>query len=200
MATLTTNFGLRKPAGGDIVAVQADINANMDIIDATLFDREEQITELEDFIPVVVLKTADEQVASSTTIQNDDHLFYSLPVAGDYLFDFFVGMRCAGAADMDFDLSFPTGAVLDGFIHAITDSAAATDGPLRSRAISADNASPTSTFAVGGDSANATLLLIHGFITTPIPGTLRFRWAQNVSNATPTEVVQGSHLIVERVA
>ena len=36
MATLTTRFGMRKPAGTDAVNVQTDLNANLDIIDAKL--------------------------------------------------------------------------------------------------------------------------------------------------------------------
>ena len=36
MATLTTRFGFRKPAGTDAVNVQTDLNANLDIIDAKL--------------------------------------------------------------------------------------------------------------------------------------------------------------------
>jgi hypothetical protein len=200
VATLTTNFGLRKPAGGDIVAVQADIGANMDIIDATLFEREGLIETLEEFLPVAVVKTADESVTSSTTLQNDDHLFYNLPEAGSYLYDFYIGLTCNATGKFDYELTFPAGATLDMMAWGITDTVSNFDGPLRSRGAPNDSSSPTTTLTVAGDTTSPTLLRLHGYITTPISGTLRIRWAQNVSNATPATVYTGSHLIVERVA
>ena len=47
MATFTTNYNLRKPAGSDFVTVASDINASMDILDSEIKEREDEVVALD---------------------------------------------------------------------------------------------------------------------------------------------------------
>lgn len=44
MATTTTNYGLKKSEGDDVIGINADQNYNMDIIDGALAAKQDGVT------------------------------------------------------------------------------------------------------------------------------------------------------------
>lgn len=87
MATFTANYNLRKPAGGDLVTVAADINASMDTLDTQIKTRADDIAGHETRLDVLetmafakIRKTANQSIADNTTaallFQEDS---YTLP-------------------------------------------------------------------------------------------------------------------------
>src|SRR5687767_8458817 len=109
MATFTANYNLRKPAGGDLVTVAADINASMDIIDAELDDHEDRLDVIEGLNPqanTFIYKAADESVTSSVTLQNDNHLNSPTLAAGTYVLEWCLQVDGADAGDWDGELTW----------------------------------------------------------------------------------------------
>lgn len=105
MATFTTHYALRKPAGGDFVTVSTDINANMDGLDTIIDLINTRVTALE---PKHIAKmrrastqsignAADEQLLFTSTPDSDPVGFgddandrFQVPVAGWYSIEFLV--------------------------------------------------------------------------------------------------------------
>lgn len=141
-------------------------------------------------------KTADETISSSTTLQNDDHLFVS--VAANTVYDVTLEMRELSQPGDDFKLGFTmpasatfTGALrgpatsATGFSGAETQSIEFTGGPL----------------AIGGVAGVNLPISVRGLlITAGTAGTLQIQWAQNSSSASGTTVKANSYLLLRQVA
>lgn len=146
-----------------------------------------------------VLKTADRSRSGTTTMADDDHLFLTVPAAGTYDIDLWLGAKTAtdAAGDIRVGFAFPTGTI---YVHhfGITSSlASGTEGDLK--APFGFGASPflLSTF---GLSANDSSLHLHAVLVATASGTLSFQWAQGVSHASATTVVAGSSMLMRRVS
>jgi hypothetical protein len=141
-----------------------------------------------------VIKSADESVTSSTTLQNDDQLAVPLLASSHYWIEAFLIYSAATASDLSLAISVPTGAALY-WSH----------GGLRGGATSSvDNISrtfvdETGTGWIGGTGGDA-VVMGEGHVTTGVTaGNLQIRWAQNTSGATATIVKAGSILIAQRL-
>jgi hypothetical protein len=141
--------------------------------------------------PLIASKTADQSIASSTTLTNDSALLIPNLVANAvYEIRLHVLFRAAASGaipGMKVDLTVPSGA-------SITGSAFAGSGTL---------GACIGNGAVGGiacATANGIFqefgLLVMGAST----GTLQFRWAQNTSSASATTVASGSYLLLTQVS
>lgn len=146
------------------------------------------------------IKTVDEPVTSSTVLQNDDHLFVTLPTTGTYKIDahLFTGLNTDNAADIAIGFSFPTGTMhfsAVGAHNGITaGSAAQTEWIGRTSAGSGTTTVPL------GLSSNSTLgAHIKGTFVATATGLLRLMWAQNGSSAQPSRLLIGSSMEVRRV-
>jgi hypothetical protein len=197
MATFTTNYALRKPATGDLIEESTDINASMDTIDAELDDHRDRVVTLNTRKVVVVRKTADETVSSSTTLQNDDELFYAIPATGTYIIDTWLIVDGGGTPDIQIDFTWTNGTV-DHLPVGLDVTATSTAGDAEFISNVADAASPVPARAFGIDNSVST---IHSRIIFQAVGaqTFRLRWAQDVSGATATKVWAGSHMIIRRI-
>jgi len=128
-------------------------------------------------LPVMVQKSADESVTSSTTLQNDDHLFIALVINTNYRFALWL--------DWDFDSSLgkltfvgPSGA---------TGQWSTAENNTLSRALAF--VEPLST------TATRRTYMLHGQIRTAgTAGNLQFQWAQNSSSGNALTVRTGSWL------
>lgn len=195
MATSTTNYNLRKPADGDFVNVGSDINASMDVIDAELFEHEDRLDDAEAFDiakTLMVAKTADEAVASSTTPQNDDHLFLALETGSTYFLEFTL-FADAGSGTPDLSVDFTYSGTTSLFRMGMMgpEIASGDIGATLARFVSvAAFSSPVSL----GLAAGVAVLHFRGTIVTTAAGTFRLRWAQGTSNATATNMRAGSTL------
>lgn len=140
-----------------------------------------------------VRKTADESVTSSAVLQNDDHLLWTIPQAGTYMFDaYLIADSAANAAgDLSVDFTAPAG-TLQFAGHGL-------DTTLASGNTGTVNAASSGTLNYGL-STTATLVWLHGTLVATASGTLQLRWAQQASNASASTVRSGSHLTVRQVA
>jgi len=143
-----------------------------------------------------ILKTADETVTSSTTLQNDDELFFSVAANENVLFEGDFLMAPGGdPGDMKIGFSYPTGGALywSGSLAFITwpDTTAQSLTSLASGAT-----------AFG--QIDATLLKgkkgLFMYIGGANAGTLQTVWAQANSSVTGSTMAKGSVLRIWRAA
>lgn len=146
-----------------------------------------------------VRKTADESVTSSTALQNDNELLYSIADTGTYLFDLYVFATSAAnaAGDINIGFSFPTGTLHFASTGADTGIASGNTSTGQWAAL----LSATSGVTTGGYGLSTSNLMIHvhGILIATATGTLQFMWAQNSSNANASTVKAGSHMEVKQV-
>lgn len=135
----------------------------------------------------VVRKTADEQVAASATVQDDDLLQFPTVAGTPYeieLLAVYASPGGAGTPDIKCELS---------------EDATARGSTMWVGLSTADAAQTLTTTDVGGQAAQfgtaAAKRVLRGLAHhVGGGGTFKFRWAQNTSNAQPTIVYTGSVL------
>jgi hypothetical protein len=148
-----------------------------------------------------VLKTSNETVAGSTTLQNDNEL--ALAVAtGEQLVGYFVLLVTgAEADDLKFDLALPASTVFDYTAMKTPTGATGTAPYAPELGVRRNASSATETAGTLGTTANSeeTMVVIWFSITTLVgSGTCLLRWAQNVAGGTTT-VLAGSHAVAFKV-
>lgn len=153
-----------------------------------------QVVRASDTEVLWALKAADESVASSTTLQNDDTLLVTLEANATYEFVAHVGYVGNTTGDIKLAFTFPSGASCywSGKGGPASDDTFGSSGSTR-HSVSFGDASGTSLSFAG----STTVLSVHilGVVTTAsTAGTLQLQWAQNTSNATNTTVKAGSFL------
>lgn len=143
-----------------------------------------------------IVKAVDEDVASSTTEQDDDELFFAVSASTIYAFEMeIIYSNAAGSApDLKFHITGPTSSL--GAYHAVglstTDTTQHTAGAVGS-------APGAITFGAG---VLRRLVIVHtgSVLIDSTSGNVRFRWCQNTSNVTATRVHAGSIMRWRRVA
>jgi len=231
MATSTTRLVLRKPVDADTVDQELDLNANYDIIDlnigfrivtsgtrpATPFqgmqiyetDTKDKYfwtgTEWWPVGPLARVKTADESVTSSTTLQNDDHLVIPVTANSKYAVEAFIMALGPATADLKIDWAIPASSFIninmlewqranaEGQRVVLTGGAA---GRMTLEGESNGLALFGSTFST--QSSWTTFVGQLGVVGTA--GNLQFRWAQNTSDAGAVTLKAGSWLKITRVS
>lgn len=141
------------------------------------------------------VKTADESVASSIALQNDDHLFFTVGLGETWVWECELMVNGVTAADIAVAFTTPTG-TLNWNAHGLDDAAAGSIASLKS------DGSGTSGGAVtfGVNNTRQSLISIRGYLAATAAGTVQLQWAQVVADATATQVRIGSHLLARRVA
>lgn len=208
MATFTSRLLLRKPAGGDNVNVVTDLNDNFDKIDANvghfvctsatrpgtpfqgqlIFEtdttRRYMWTGTKWLLthPLMVWKAASENVTSSTSMQADDHIQFTLD-AGIWLIEAWIHAAGSTTGDLKMDWDFS---------GTVTTSSRSTLGPAGSggdtenTVVGMQAMSHTADAAYALDADTTAFVYESVFLNLANAGLLRMFWAQNVSNATPT--------------
>lgn len=143
-----------------------------------------------------VIKAADESVTSSTTAQNDDHLFLSVAANTDYWVELFLRYDADSAADLRLGWSVPSGATMEWTSNGLSNAATGTADQLWRRRRDA-----TMEEALGGVGSGTDLIALpEGLLRIGgTGGTLRVKWAQISSSATATRVFQRSMLMISRM-
>jgi hypothetical protein len=141
--------------------------------------------------PLLAIKTAAESVASSVTMQSDDHLV--LPLAASHKYLVALGLSTDGAVGNDIRLAFTIPAGMTGLINAIGPHFQATDGTLTTSLVfetfgDADF-QPFGTIAAFD---HRSIVLFGVVQTAGSAGNLQLRWCQNSSGATATRILGGS--------
>lgn len=155
-----------------------------------------------------ILKSADESVTSSTTLQADDALTRTL-AAGTWLID--LSLIASGAAAGDLKVAWAFSGTTSAAYRAghgptttttsaINGAAATTVGVNRS-AVAGDTAPTiTASTSYGVDGTNWSFITERGVLVVVVAGVLTVQWAQDASSATATIVRAGSHLWCRKVA
>jgi hypothetical protein len=137
----------------------------------------------------VIVKAADETLASNTTLQDDNHLIFPVLANEEWQWELWLLLVGSNAADIKVAFTFPTGGTFSGSFIGSNDA-----DVLVHRDFGATT-SPTPTWAIGIQATSAPPLLqvIRGrYLNGANAGNLTLQWAQNTSNATATNVKAGS--------
>lgn len=143
-------------------------------------------------------KSADESVNNSTTLQNDDHLAFSIAANEVWAFRAFLYFTIA-SGNPGIKWTFTVPASCTGFYTAIDgpqniDSAAAIAAELTNIAIA-------TTRAWGITGVTSDLVIFDGVIINGAnAGTIQFQWAQNSAVASNLTLKAGSYLDLKRLA
>jgi hypothetical protein len=140
-----------------------------------------------------VRKAVNEDVISSSTLQNDDELVLTLSANTTYIIDGSIfATSTSGTPDIKIAFTLPTGAVMDLGFEAASAQSLRRSEVLETSGVASSNipiviAAPTTiqiggTIKMGGTGGNVTL-----------------QWAQNSANANPTTVMQGSYLRADEI-
>lgn len=144
-----------------------------------------------------VVKPSDESVVSSTTFQDDNHLFAPVDANTDYwiwCILFYTGAAEPVDGDLKIKWDAPSGSTLDWMSDGLGSATTNSVNILsRNHQTLANTPSPGTT---GGDTVSPIkgLLRVGGSA-----GTFKLTWAQLASTATPTSIYEGSTLIVRRL-
>jgi hypothetical protein len=144
-----------------------------------------------------IRKPVTESLASSTTLQNDDHFAFSTVANASYALSGYILCDGDPAGDLNCDFTVPAGAsfLWTNFANSgpaagasLTDYNVVAQGGSVARAINLIGAGITGSFKP------------EGYLDTAgTAGTLQFRWAQNASNATATRIIAGSRMSLTRI-
>lgn len=146
-----------------------------------------------------LVKTTDEIVSASTTLQNDDHLFYTIASTGTYVGELVLwGTSSVNAGgDIKLGFTYPTGTMDLGGIGQDSSLASGTVGTIQSGVFLAGT-SPSSSLVYGLSTSNS-MLVVKFRLAATATGTLQLQWAQNTASGTST-LKAGSHMTVKQVA
>lgn len=142
-------------------------------------------------------KPADEAVASSTALQNDDHLLFTVEAGKSYVFDLvliFVAGASSSAIDAKVGFSFPGAAGSLTFGTTALDPATASGlGQVQIGGVAAAT-SGVSAVGVGVAGGVDSCVRVSGSIAATAAGTVRLMWAQNTASASSMTLKAGSTL------
>lgn len=174
---------------GDIALASVFVGAGDTAINSN------EITDKRVFVPGVVKirKTANEIVNNSTTLQDDDHLFFSVGANEVWMFLAHLGYNPSNTAvDLKYTFAGPAGAT--GFFSDYTLQGTSTDGAHARKALGAEKVINSLTTA-------ADAFAVWGVIKNgATAGTLNLRWAQNGAGAVDTTLLADSWLLAQKVA
>lgn len=148
-----------------------------------------------------VVKSADETVTSSTTMQDDNELVIAVSANTKYHVELILIYRALAAADLKLGWSGPASATLAWVADDFISSIAANVGPV-ARTLQVISGTPScgGVESVPGTGDNLFALPKGILQVAGTAGSLTFRWAQNTSNATGSVVLTGSTLILTRIS
>lgn len=135
-----------------------------------------------------VMKTADESVSSSTSIQDDNELLFAVGTNEKWIFEIFLYVGTSVTANMDIAFSVPASA--SGIYGGVVDQ---TPSVLTRQGLTTEN-------TVGLASGAETIAFVWGFVATAgTSGNVTLRWAQSSSSVNAVTLKAGSMLRATRV-
>lgn len=148
-------------------------------------------------------KSASESLLSNITMQNDDHITFTLAASAVYELRAYLAVSGPAAGDVKTQWAF-TGPASGGnhsTRYAIGPTPGTTD--VTATAVSRFSRHAWSASATyGTDGTNTTHIEEGGILDTTAggSGTITLQWAQNTSTATSTVMTTGSYAVLERLA
>ena len=143
-----------------------------------------------------VAKAADESVTSSTTLQDDDELFFTVAANAVYEVGGFLRyLGVAGVGIFKVGWSGPASATFDWLPSGLIDTDTANTADHMWGGYKAIGDSNT----FGGSGSTAVVARPYGRLVTSTAGTFKLRWAQGTSSGTATTLKAQSYLIYRRI-
>jgi hypothetical protein len=139
-------------------------------------------------------KSTQEDLASSTTLQNDDQLFVTVAASAVYRVTANLIYRAQTAGDIKIGWTAPGAAVFNYTAQGLDTTATGYTNDQAAAFVLA------ATPIFGGVGASDTPILIEGLLVTSSGGTFQLQWAQGTSNAGSTSMMTGSFLDLRRLA
>ncbi len=143
--------------------------------------------------PTIVLKSADETVASSTTLQDDDELLFAIGANDHWVATFTLFFDTNSGPDFSLAITWPSGGT---GIYDVTNSGRGSDNLVEH--IGWETVSGTAVrFDIGTvDPVAVVYVIVRNGATA---GNVTLRWAQASSNVVSTTVKAGSFLVAHEV-
>lgn len=145
---------------------------------------------------LIVRKTSDETVTSSTVFQDDNVLI--LPVGINEVWQFWFNLLFTAdtAGDLKTQYTFPSGGAFSAVSSFVDAANAASNDIIRA------TTSPTNTAVYGSQSATVPQFIgIQGvYVNGGTGGSVTLQWAQNTSSATATTIKTNSTLWAVKLA
>lgn len=154
------------------------------------------------------VKTADETVSASSTLQDDDHLAGLVLPTGSFVVEarYFVSGTAGGDIKVAWQFSGTATTAVRGGIgptiqttSVIETTAANTVGVNRAAAAGNTAATITSSTQYGVDGTNWSFIMESGYLVVTVSGTFKVQWAQ-VTATGSTIMRAGSRLLIRQVA
>lgn len=148
---------------------------------------------------ILVKKTSDESVTSSTTMQNDNHLYIDINTDGIYQIDLYLAYNGAQSGDILVDWSVTNGVSQYTQRHCNGVAQSSTSGYDTTKKSRTYNLSDDVTY--GAASTSYETIVQESFIVqkSGTNGRLQLRWCQDTPDGTATTVTTDSWLRVTKV-
>lgn len=130
-----------------------------------------------------VVKTSNEVVNNSTTLQDDDELTVSVEASKTYIFTIFCWLGTAGTGGFRFQLSVPSGGIADGTCFGTTSS-----GNAFQSIYIAGNSAATGFTTYSTNTGEPFVVIRGAFINSTNAGSFTLQWAQSSADATNSTV------------
>ena len=153
---------------------------------ADLTDHEDRVGDLEALVAADILlavKTGDETVNNSATLQDDDHLSVTVAANSVYILRHEWVYNTGATPDLKSKFVVPSGTTMLYWTNA----------SISTHAASAQT--EASTVIYDGDGGDVLVTTVARVVTGSTAGTLKWQWAQNTANASNT-VVRGAGILV----
>lgn len=147
----------------------------------------------------LIRKTADTQISSDATLNNDPHFSFSLAANETRTFEMVLSVASATDADFLIDFTGPTSITGTYHLQCLDTAATGFAGSMRlgTDPLEADSADSACGGAGAAGTGNDITMQIKGIaIGGGTAGTVQFRWSQFVSQATNTTIYANSYMIV----
>lgn len=149
------------------------------------------ITQINTLTPALVVKTSDETITNTSTLQNDDVLSAAVSASATYLLTCHLIHNSGATPGFKLAVSMPSGTTWrQGIFFCGSSTVNFQFGVMTTAQI-------TGITGAGTDS-NAFFRAV--IVVSTTPGTVQIQWAQNAANASNTIVRAGSNLNLDRIS
>lgn len=150
-------------------------------------------------LPIWVVKSANEAVTSSSTLQNDDELVVTLPANSRWRVEAVI-LASGTTNGLKSDWTIPADATLVPLKQVLGPDSASTDRSNTNVRLGAHAHDTVAEYGVDDGAAIWTTIREEFIVDMVSEGDLQFRWAQVISNAVAVNVRAGSWLRAERIS
>lgn len=145
-----------------------------------------------------IIASGNHSISSSSTLTNDDHLFFSAAANSNYEIQMYIKLSCSSTTpDFKWAMTTLTSARwMGGGHYRDQDSGGFSGNIIPSRS---GNTTTIPNIQINSSVDQMHLFIDLSYVTAGTSGTVYFRWAQNTSNATAVSRLIGSRMQVRLI-